>query len=160
MADTLNAQEHPEVPWAAVAAQLVAAAYLQWVEWVDLFPWNDLSKGNAQERLDVVLLVAQLSVAACFYRRWLTAMCVGWAAYAGWLYLQVVSWWKPYLLGGRTVGPNWYFARTYKFLPQIGERPTPDADHIVLQVLLVAVLITGAVAILRRFRERKVAKQG
>jgi hypothetical protein len=157
MSDTLNSQEHAGAPWAAVATQLVAAGYLQLVEWVDLFPWNDLSKGNAQERLDVILLVAQLVVAACFYRRWLVAMCIGWVAYAGWLYLQVVSWWKPYLLVGRSVGPNWYFARTYKFLPQIGERPTPDADHIVLQLLLLAVLITGAVAIVRQVRGRAAA---
>jgi len=153
MANSLNSREHAGVPWAAVATQLVAAGYLQLVEWVDLFPWNDLSNGNAQERLDIVLLVSQLAVAAFFYRRWLVAMCMGWAAYAGWLYLQVVSWWQPYLLGGRSVGPNWYFARTYKFVPQIGERPAPDADHIVLQLLLLAVLVTGAVAILRRVRE-------
>ena len=60
-------------------------------------------------------------------------MITGWLAYAVWLYLEVASWWRPYLFGGRSVGPNWYFAKTYKFLPQIDQRPTPDADHIVLQ---------------------------
>ncbi len=140
---------------AAAVCQLVAAGYLQLVEWVDLFPWNDLSKGNQQERLDIAILAYQLLVGFWFARQRLGLMCVGWAAYAVWLYLQIVSWWRPYLFGTWAVGPNWYFAKTYKFLPQIGERPTPDADHIVLQLLLVAVLVTGAIAIWRLIAERK-----
>lgn len=143
---------------ATVALQLACTAYLQLVEWVDLFPWNDLSKGNMQERLDVVLLVLQLAIALCFWRRWLWPMGAGWLAYAGWLGLQIDSWWRPYLLGGRTVGPGWYFARTYKFLPPIDARPTPDANHIVLQCLLVAVLVSGAVAIYRVRRAARAAK--
>jgi hypothetical protein len=143
----------------AVVAQILAAGYLQLVEWVDLLPWNDLSKGNQQEVMDIVLLVVQAAIAFCFARAWLWPMMVGWLAYAGWLYLQIVSWWKPYLFAGRTVGPNWYFAKTYKFLPQIDQRPTPDADHVVLQLLLVIVLITGAFAIWHVFNADRVAKR-
>ncbi len=140
----------------AVAIQILAAGYLQLVEWVDLFPWNDLSKGNAQEKLDIAILACQALVAFWYFRQRLSLMVVGWLAYAVWLYLQIDSWWRPYLFGGRSVGPNWYFAKTYKFLPQIGERPTPDADHVVLQILLVAVLISAAIAIWRTARARRV----
>ena len=133
--------------FAAVGFQVLAASYLQLVEWVDLFPWNDLSKGNAQEKLDIVILACQALVAFWYVRERIGLMMVGWLAYAVWLYLQIDSWWRPYLFGGRTVGPNWYFAKTYKFLPQIGERPTPDADHVVLQLLLVAVLVSAAIGI-------------
>ncbi|MBI3837989.1 MAG: hypothetical protein HY288_08655 [Planctomycetia bacterium] len=131
----------------AVTCQLLAAGYLQLVEWVDLFPWNDLSKGNAQEIMDFWLLGGQVLVAVWFawQKPWL--MCLGWTGYAVWFYLQIVSWWQPYLFGNRVVGPNWYFAKTYKFLPQIGQRPTPDAEHVVLQILLLAVLVSGAIAI-------------
>jgi len=142
----------------AVACQLAATGYLQLVEWVELFPWNDLSRGNMQERLDVVLLAGQLLVAFWYLRAWLWPMVVGWLAYAAWLGLQIDSWWRPYLFAGRTVGPNWYFAHTLKFLPQIDERPTPDANHIVLQLLLVAVLVTGALAIRRAAAARRAAK--
>jgi hypothetical protein len=141
----------------AVVCQLVAAGYLQLVEWVDLFPWNDLSKGNGQEMLDVVLLAVQLLIAFWYYRQWLWLMCLGWMSYAVWLYLQWVGWWQPYLFGGRVVGPNWYFAKTYKFLPQIDQRPTPDADHVVLQLCLVAVLFSGGAAIWWTYRARKAA---
>ena len=138
----------------AVGIQILAAGYLQLVEWVSLFPWNDLSKGNAQEKLDIAILGGQALVAFWYVRQRVGLMIVGWLAYAVWLYLQIDSWWRPYLFGGRTVGPNWYFAKTYKFLPQIGERPTPDADHVLLQLLLLAVLVSAAVAIWRTTQSR------
>ena len=141
----------------ALVCQLVAAGYLQLVEWVDLFPWNDLSKGNGQERLDVVLLAVQLLIAFWYYRQWLWFMCLGWTSYVVWLYLQWAGWWQPYLFGGRVVGPNWYFAKTYKFLPQIDQRPTPDADHIVLELFLVGVLVSGGVAIWWTYRAKQAA---
>jgi hypothetical protein len=139
----------------AVICQIAAAAYLQIVEWIDLFPWNDIAKGNAQEKLDVFLLVSQALIALWFFRQRLWLMLLGWLSYAFWFYLQIIGWWWPYLFGGRTVGPNWYFARTFKFLPQIDARPTPDADHVVLQMLLLAVLITGAIAIWYTFQAQR-----
>ena len=144
----------------AVGFQIAATAYLQLVEWVPMFPWNDLSRGNMQERLDVAMLVAGVMIAVWFAAEWLWLMCLGWAAYATWLVLQLDSWWRPYLFGGRTVGPNWYFAHTFKFLPQIGERPTPDANHFVLQLLLIAVLISGGVAIWQTATAARVARAG
>jgi hypothetical protein len=138
----------------AVASQLVTAAYLQAVEWIPMYPWNDLSKGNMQEMMDIGILAAQLLIAFGFFRGRLVLMCAGLAAYIIWFYLQVDSWWKPYLLGGRTVGPKWYFAHTYKFLPQIGDRPTPDANHIVLQLLLVGVILSGGLAIRRQWNAK------
>jgi hypothetical protein len=143
----------------AVVCQIAAAAYLQIVEWIDLFPWNDVAKGNAQEKLDIVLLVSQALIALWYFRQRLSLMLLGWLSYAFWFYLQIVSWWQPYLFAGRTVGPNWYFARTYKFLPQIDARPTPDADHVVLQILLLAVLVSGAIAIWHAFQAQRAARR-
>jgi hypothetical protein len=91
---------------AAVISQLVVAIYLQTVEWIDLFPWNNVAKGNRQEVLDVVLLVIQAGVIWAFLRRTLWAMALGWGFYAVWLWLQVVTWWKPYLLGGAAWDPT------------------------------------------------------
>jgi hypothetical protein len=142
----------------AILSQLATAVYLQVVEWIHLFPWNDLSKGNMQERLDVALLAGQLLIAYWFLRQRLALMCLGWLGYAAWLYLQIDSWWEPYLLGGRSVGPTWYFARTFKFLPQIADRPTPDANHVVLQLLIVAVLVSGAMAIWHKASAVRAAK--
>jgi hypothetical protein len=142
----------------AVGAQLLCAVYLQFIEWVPVFPWNDLSHGNGQERLDFVLAVCQLAVAVGFWLCRRAAMGLGLAVYGSWMYLQIDSWWRPYVLGGRKVGPNWYFAKTYKFLPIIDSRPTPDAAHIVLQVLLLLVLVTGCLALWRVCTEKPTAR--
>ena len=139
---------------AAVVWQLVTAAYLQAVEWIPMYPWNDLSKGNMQETMDFGILAAQLLIGYWFIRGRPGLMCTGWTAYGIWFFMQVDNWWKPYLFGGRTVGPNWYFAHTYKFLPQVGDRPTPDANHIVLQLLLVGVLLSSGVAIWRKWKSK------
>jgi quinol-cytochrome oxidoreductase complex cytochrome b subunit len=133
----------------ALAAQLLCVGYLQFIEWVPVFPWNDLSHGNGQETLDLALAVVQLAILLGFWFCNRIAMGLGLAAYAVWMYLQLDSWWRPYLFGGRTVGPHWYFARTYKFLPTIDSRPTPDAAHVVLQLILCLVLITGVAALHR-----------
>ena len=127
----------------AVAAQLLCAAYLQFIEWIPLFPWNDIAHGNDQELLDGILACLQLAIAGGFVFRKRWAMAIGLSGYIAWLGLQLDSWWRPYLFGGRTVGPNWYFARTYKFLPIIDHRPTPDAAHVVLQLCLLLVIITA-----------------
>jgi hypothetical protein len=127
----------------AVIAQLLCAVYLQFIEWVSVFPWNDLTHGNGQEGLDAILAIFQLGLAAGFAWRRVLAMMIGLLSYLAWFILQLDSWWRPYLLGGRTVGLNWYFARTWKFLPMIDDRPTPDAAHVVLQLSLLLVLITG-----------------
>jgi hypothetical protein len=75
----------------AVTCQFLAAGYLQLVEWVDLFPWNDLSKGNAQEMMDFGLLAGQVLVAVWFTRKKLWLMSLVWTGYAAWFYLQIVS---------------------------------------------------------------------
>ncbi len=144
------------VKW-AVTAQLLCAFYLQFIEWIPVFPWNDLSRGNGQETLDVIMAVVQLAIALGFWFSSRVTMGLGLAAYGVWFYLQIDHWWRPYLFGGRTVGPNWYFAKTYKFLPLIDSRPTPDAAHVVLQVILLLVLVTGVAALYRVIRVRRPA---
>jgi quinol-cytochrome oxidoreductase complex cytochrome b subunit len=95
-----------------------------------------------------------MAIAVGFWLCSRAAMGLGLTAYGSWMYLQIDSWWRPYVLGGRTVGPNWYFAKTYKFLPTIDSRPTPDAAHIVLQAMLLLVLVTGCLALRRVCTEK------
>jgi hypothetical protein len=96
--------------------------------------------------MDVILVVLQLAFATAFYFRRRLSMLVGLIGYIAWFAVQIDSWWRPYLFGGRTVGPNWYFARNYKFLPEIDHRPTPDAAHVVLQIALLVAVVTAAFA--------------
>ena len=135
---------------AALAAQAVLAAYLQIVEWVDLFPWNDLRGGNEQRPLDVAIGVAQVAliVGSALGPRWVFLVAVG--VYAVWLALQAQGWWKPYFRGASARGVTWYdahFRETTKLLPRRRvDHPPPDANHLVLQLLIVATLALCAAA--------------
>ena len=137
---------------AAAWAQLAAAAYLQLIEWVPLSPWNDLSRGNGQEGLDVVLGIAMLALAAGTLARKRAVMALAVLGYGVWLALQIQTWWVPYFFGA---SPRWariysiWFGRTVKFLPAIGDHPIPDACHVVLHVLLIAAGLLTARALLR-----------
>lgn len=123
----------------ALVPQMVLFLYFQAVEWIDLFPWNDLAGGNPQQPLDIALGGLQLALMAWTSRGSRVALRVAGVFYGLWLALQVASWWPPYFFGtGNGAGEAYlrFFGRTYKFLPPIADHPVPDANHVVLQLLL------------------------
>ena len=67
------------------------------------------------------------------------------AALVVWAALQVTTWWSPYVWGAsegwRTVYDRW-FARTVQWLPSDGVHLPPDANHLVLQGLILVALAT------------------
>jgi hypothetical protein len=74
-----------------------------------------------------------------------------------WMVLQVRSWWVPYFRGyspQRLRVYQQFFGQTYrfKFLPATGDHLPPDAMHVVLQLLLLVVLISGVFALFERRR--------
>jgi hypothetical protein len=72
------------------------------------------------------------------------------AFYSAWLGVQIVGWWRPYLLGApqrhRELHQR-YFGRTCRSLPPIADHPIPDAMHVVLHALLAGVVVTTAAAL-------------
>lgn len=136
------------VRWALIS-QCFLFLYYQLIEWVSLFPWNDIRRGNGQETLDIVVsgVMLGLIVVTFFRLRW--AIVVAALLYGYWLWLQVESWWLPYIQGA---SPEWQqiyqtnFGATVKFLPTVGNHLAPDACHVVLQVLVLSALVTTAVA--------------
>ncbi len=144
---------------ASIALQVILGFYLQIVEWVNLFPWNDLSHGNGQAGFDIALGFVQLLIilASAKHVRWLMSTGIGF--YLIWLGLQIDGWWVPYLWGatqGQKKGYLYWFGRTYKFLPAIDGHPVPDANHVVLQILVLAALIATAAAYFELRRESKI----
>jgi hypothetical protein len=141
----------------AALAVLALGAYLQAVEWIDLHPWNDVRTGNGQEMLD--LLMAPLTVAAVAWlwtsRR--AAPVVLSAALLVWAGLQVTTWWSPYVWGAspgwRAVYDRW-FGGTIQWLPNDGIHLPPDANHLVLQSLIVLALAACLVASWRGVQDR------
>lgn len=140
--------------YTSLVFQIILTVYLQAVEWIDLFPWNDLSRGNGQEGLDIFLAVLGLVVIAGTARRVKWIMVMASAFYGVWLALQIQTWWVPYFTGASESWMKVYevwFTKTYKFLPSIGANPIPDANHTVLTVLILGALISTMVALFRTF---------
>ncbi len=128
---------------AAALSQAALALYLQVIEWVDLFPWNNIRWGNGQEALDITVAVLQIGLIVGAWKGMRPLVGVGAVLYAVWFGAQVRAWWIPYLWGAseaRMRHYNWWFGETYKFLPPIGDHPIPDAAHVLLQILIVAAL--------------------
>jgi hypothetical protein len=129
-------------------------AYYQIIEWVNLFPWNDIRRGNGQASLDLIVATVLGILIVATWRRLRWVMVVGVCLYALWAWLQIDGWWVPYFRGA---SPSWkrtydrFFGETIKFLPSDGVHLPPDACHVMLQVLIFAALITNALAVFQLF---------
>ena len=138
--------------WAAVAALV---AYLPRVEWVDLYPWNDVRHGNGQESLDLVLALVTLALAAGLWVGGRVVPLMALMLLGAWAWLQAISWWNRYLQGAspgwRRVYAHW-FAGTIQALPGDATHLPPDASHLVLQILILVALGASLWATLSRIR--------
>lgn len=129
---------------ASIVAQSTLALYLQAIEWIDLFPWNDVRKGNGQETLDLALAAMCALAILATWRRWRPGLYFACLFYLVWLALQIATFWVPYVLGA---SPRWqrihalHFGETTQILPIWGAHLPPDACHFLLQLLLVAALV-------------------
>lgn len=132
----------------AVGSQLALALYLQAIEWIPMPPWNDLSRGNGQERLDLGLAVLSVLLVAGTIARRIWVLAVGAAVYGTWLWLQIDFWWRPFVLGAteREIAfhARW-FGRTWTFLPPLAGSPGPDAAHVMLHVLIVSSFVATSI---------------
>lgn len=127
-------------------AVIAVGVYLQIVEWIDLFPWNDVRSGNGQELLDIILAGATvlLVITLWFGGRW--AAVVSSIGMIIWAWLQLSTWWIPYWLGAsdgwKRVYSNW-FSETIQILPRTEDQLPPDANHLVLHVLILVALVSS-----------------
>jgi hypothetical protein len=141
----------------------VLAAYLWIVASVPLGNWNR----QRGERLLIAILKGQgIGAEDVFTMIFLTLPAVfAWLAYkrhnvwfAGvtllldvvWLWLQIQSWWIPYVFGAKA-GWQIEYAQgpTTKILPSFGNHVAPDGMHFAIHILLVAAMITGVFAVRR-----------
>jgi hypothetical protein len=139
----------PIVVIAAIAAYL----YILTTEWIDLFPWNDVSRSTASQKVSGSLINAVpfvLLIAAFLLDiLWLRLIAVG--LLIAWLGVHFAWWWVPYFWGTSDTHMASYarfFARTYTFLPPRGTNPTPTAQYVIMQVLTLVNLIVATVALL------------
>lgn len=140
---------------AALVLQVLLLAYVVAMETLDLFPWNDLAARPPDYELGKVVALSTLPLLACLglfavgLRVLALVSVVGYAAWLGW---ELWRWWPKYIFGADPAWENTYgtdFARTLKLLPTSGTHLPPDAQHLALQLLLIAVVATAAIAAAR-----------
>ena len=145
--------------------QLALALYVQAIQWFRFGAWNDQprfepfweqARAGTLRMFDVMLVMTFLLPFLAYlvaWRRqsvWLIWCCL--VGYLGWLFLQLKTWWISYLFGA---SENWRmvyqrtFARTTKMLPSFGNHLAPDAMHLVLQLLLLAIVVSTLVGLLQ-----------
>jgi hypothetical protein len=133
--------------------------YFVIINHVDLYPWNNLVVSQLPSTLVGVIPFSIYLIA--FRKRIPWLMLIGVVHSYVWLGLQVRQWWIPYLFGPTPIHQDfsWYadhgYSETLKFLPAVGNRLVPDAEHIVQQLLSLAVVITSTVAYRQMRREEQ-----
>ena len=156
----------------SLIAQAVLAVYFQAVVWFPLGSLNDQGGVNNRPLLeqikagrttsgDFIFVLAFIMPVLLFLIGYLKRIRVlPWlclAGYAVWLALQIQTWWSAYIFGA---SENWQrvyhrvFARTLKILPSFGNHLAPDAMHFLMQLLLVAVIVSGVIGLIGRGRAK------
>ncbi len=135
---------------AAITAQVVLLAYFELCILIPLGRWNDqpgisvpFSSGNII--LGAAIGGAQLLLLIGTVRRLKPLLWFGLLGDTVWLLLHIYSLWLPYILGASPQYAKMYarvFGRTTKLLPNFGNHLAPDAMHIFIDVLVVAVIVT------------------
>jgi hypothetical protein len=144
---------------AFIAATLAVAlaAYLLVTDWIDLAPWNNVEDVPVRQKL----LISLANYAPLFLIAFAIAqpsrILVGLALVVGLvdLAMHVAYWWLPYLRGA-TDEHNQEHARmfggTTTFLPAIGANPIPNAQHVVVGILMAAMVATSVAAAITVFQ--------
>ncbi len=136
-----------------VTSSITVYLYLLITEWVNLFPWNDVSVSTASQKLSGTLVNAVpfglIIVAFLFDLRPLKILAIG--LFVVWLGVHFAWWWAPYFWGTSKEHMEQYarlFSRTYKFLPARGSNPIPNAQYVTLQVLTLLNTILAFIALI------------
>jgi len=141
----------------AALAVAALALYLQATEWINLYPWNDIRAGNGQEQTDIIIALVTAGLVAALWWGGRIAALLATALMGIWGWLQVSSWWIPYIAGAT---PQWkriyakWFAGGVHILPKTENHLPPDANHLVLHILILIAFVLSLAALVASFRRR------
>jgi hypothetical protein len=135
---------------AFIAATLAVAlaAYLLITDWVNLAPWNNVEDMPVRQKLLISLANYMPLLFIAFAIAQPSRILVGLALLVGLvdLAMHVAYWWLPYLRGATAEHTREHarmFGGTTTFLPAIGAHPIPNAQHVVVGVLMLAMVATS-----------------
>lgn len=154
----------------SLVTQFLLALYFQLINWFSLGSWNyqpgavPLSNAVLLGKVEwgdigivSAFLLPFLLFSFAYWRRWTWVMWMGVAGYGVWFYLQIQTWWIPYLFGASDHWKATYyrvFAHSTQILPSFGNHLAPDAMHFIIQLLLVAIVASSIVGLIQMHRVR------
>jgi hypothetical protein len=124
----------------SIVVPAVLAVYLLITDFVDLYPFNDVSKHTGQVR-KWELLNYILPVVAAVYSWSGNVEAEIFAFIISSLYLagNLYSWWVPYFFGrpkAQAAKLKKQFGRTIKILPPIKDHPIPNLEHLPVGIFI------------------------
>ena len=144
--------------WSMIAAlsALVLALYLVVTDWVNLAPWNNVEDLPVGQKLLISLAnyTPLLFIAfACVQQN---AVLVSIAMIIGTvdLLMHIAYWWLPYFRGASDKQREEHarlFAGTTTFLPPIGNHPIPNAQHVVVGIVMSLMVAATLITTIRSF---------
>ena len=136
----------------AIAAILAIALaiYLVVTDWVDLAPWNNIEDLPRRQKLLISATNYTPLVFIAFAVLQDSRLLAGLALFVGVvdLLLHLAYWWLPYFRGASEADRAErarMFGGTTTFLPAIDDHPIPNAQHVVVGVLMSAMVAASAV---------------
>jgi hypothetical protein len=152
----------------------ILTGYLWLIAWFPLGNWNRQSDENLLPQLlegkglhldDLFALAFVTAPAVLFwvgyrYRKvWFAVAALAFDAF--WGFMQIQSWWVPYILGTNEPWQLKYAkGATTKVLPSFGHHVAPDGMHFAIHVLLILAFATGISALRELWLARSIMKQG
>jgi hypothetical protein len=136
--------------WAAFTAQVVLLAYFELCVLIPLGRWtaqpgNEVPFSSGNVILGAAVGGAQLLLLIGTVWRLRSLLWFGLLGDTVWLLLHIMSLWMPYIRGASPQYAGMYarvFGRTTKLLPNFGNHLAPDAMHILIDVFVIAVIVT------------------
>lgn len=123
---------------AAIIVPLVLVVYLLVADFVDLFPYNDVSKHTSGVRKWELINYIMPVFAAL--SSWQGNVFSAFSIASLFLMGNIYSWWIPYFFGCSQKQKKRledHFGRTIKILPAIKDHPIPNLEHLPVTILIV-----------------------
>jgi hypothetical protein len=145
-----------DTPFIAATLAVALAVYLLVTDWIELAPWNNVEDLPVRQKV----LVSLANYTPLFFIAFAIAqpsrILVGLALLVGLvdLAMHVVYWWLPYLRGATSEHAQEHarmFGGTTTFLPAISDHPIPNAQHVVVGALMLAMVVASIATVIPVF---------
>lgn len=148
----------------SIWSQIILTVYLQAFMWLPLGHWNGKFEWINSDYFKMFagyLLWALFGIISIigFTKRWIALMIFGLIFHLVWFIMHAFDWWIPYIQGASQERLEWYkrdFSQTYYWLPKINNHWPPNAGHVVIDILLIVVLISGLNYTILTWREKRI----